>query len=145
MLAGLLKEEVDAVRDLLPERTAEMAEVAGLDTALKFAELYGGRRVYIPKNPPKNHYFCGLIGWPAVELLARHYGGQDIEINKCDNLRRAIVVRQFMNGVTTSVLAIRNRCTERTIRNWVANSAGNTPQARAGKTLDWIEQFCNNP
>jgi len=135
--------EPDPIRELLPKRVAELADVVGLEAALKLVELRGGRRLYVPKHATAQHWLVPYIGLTAVEQLAAHYQGADIEIDRCQDLKRAIIVAEFERGVSTSILAEHYGCTERNIRYMVNANIGK-PKSKTLKdehTLDWINEF----
>lgn len=58
----------------LPALLAEIAEVAGLEAALKLAESHGGRRVSIPARiPADDHPLVQSVGRVAAEKICAHY------------------------------------------------------------------------
>lgn len=133
--------DLDAIKPLLPARTAVLAEVAGLPAAIKLVELRGGRRVYIPKTAHPDHWLVPHIGLDALQALARHYRGADIEIDRCLGLKRAIVVAEYERGVPVSRLAETYGCTERNIRLMTIAAIGQPTVKLAALNVDWIEEF----
>lgn len=128
---------------LLPKRVAELADVVGLANALKLVELRGGRRIYVPKKAHEKHWLIPHIGMAALEKLAERYASLNIEIDRCQGLKRAIIVAEFERGVSTSILAESYGCTERNIR-FMANASIGKPQSKALKpenNLDWIKVY----
>ncbi|MFL9829060.1 hypothetical protein [Rhodoplanes sp. SY1] len=58
----------------LPALLAEIAEVAGLEAALKLAESYGGCRVRIPAAVQSDRHWLALcVGREAAEKICTHY------------------------------------------------------------------------
>ncbi|MBZ0164586.1 MAG: hypothetical protein K8H74_17970 [Notoacmeibacter sp.] len=59
----------------LPALLAEVAQVAGLDAALKLAEVRGGTEVYIPAAAPDDHWLTEAVGRRAADALCAHFTG----------------------------------------------------------------------
>lgn len=57
----------------LPELLAEIAEVAGLEAALKIAEARGGTRTHFPGRAPDGHWLPELVGREAANKLCDHF------------------------------------------------------------------------
>jgi hypothetical protein len=59
----------------------EIAEAAGLDAALRLAEVKGGQKIYVPsKTMSDHHWLVRAVGRPAAEAVARLYGGEYIDL-----------------------------------------------------------------
>lgn len=56
----------------LPGVLAEIAHVAGVETAIAIAREFGGRRLYLPRTPASDHRLCKLIGEPPAKLICAH-------------------------------------------------------------------------
>jgi hypothetical protein len=59
----------------LPKVLAEIAEVAGLDAALRLAEVRGGTQVYIPPDPPADHWLVEAVGPDAARAISSYFAG----------------------------------------------------------------------
>lgn len=57
----------------LPGALAEIAEIAGVQAALKLAADYGGRRVYIPARAADDHWLVVCVGRVAADSICRHF------------------------------------------------------------------------
>jgi hypothetical protein len=57
----------------LPQVLAEIAEVAGLDAALKLAEKRGGTEVYIPLSAADDHWLVELVGRDAADAICAYF------------------------------------------------------------------------
>jgi hypothetical protein len=57
----------------LPSVLAEIAEVAGLDAALKIAEKRGGTEIYIPASAGEDHWLVATVGREAADAICRHF------------------------------------------------------------------------
>ncbi len=66
----------------LPALLQEIAEVAGLDAALKVAEAKGGGRASIPAKLKPTHWLVECVGWETAVKLSDHFtsGCRTIEI-----------------------------------------------------------------
>lgn len=59
----------------LPKILAEIAEIAGLDAALKLAEARGGTEIYIPAEADNDHWLTQTVGRKAADAICRHFEG----------------------------------------------------------------------
>ena len=77
-----------APTDFLPRRIAELADVIGIAAALKLVELRGGGQLYVPmpKYLKPNHWLLAEIGHEALVKLSQYYGGEMLEIDRCQGI-----------------------------------------------------------
>ncbi len=61
----------------LPGVLAEIAEVAGLDAALKVAEAKGGHLAYFPRVPKPDHWLVDLVGTERAVLICERVAPGD--------------------------------------------------------------------
>jgi len=70
--------------DFLPGVLADIAEVAGLDAALKVAENRGGARAVFPAHARHGHWLTDLVGFESAKKICDHYrtgaGGAELLI-----------------------------------------------------------------
>lgn len=59
--------------DGLPEVLREIAEVAGIDVAMKLVWAYGGNIVHIPQRAPPKHWLVECVGRAAAHKICDHY------------------------------------------------------------------------
>ena len=59
----------------LPALLAEIAQVAGLDAALKLAEARGGTEIYVPAEAPDGHWLTEAVGKQAAAAICAHFTG----------------------------------------------------------------------
>lgn len=59
----------------LPALLAEIAQVAGLDAALKLAETRGGTEIYVPAEAPDGHWLAEAVGAQAAAAICAHFTG----------------------------------------------------------------------
>ena len=101
----------------LPRTLHELRDVVGPEAALKLAETYGGRTIYIPARPGGEHPISRLIGAEAAEKLAAMYGGVRLSIPKFDSVRKSLrnqeIIRERREGASVADLAARHGLTER--------------------------------
>lgn len=84
--------------DLLPPKLAEIAEVIGIDAAMKLSAAHPGLRIHVPKRAPETHSITIAIGLKAAQALCEIYGGSDVVIPMAtrlhkERLRLAIIDR----------------------------------------------------
>jgi L-alanine-DL-glutamate epimerase-like enolase superfamily enzyme len=66
--------------DMLPGFLADLARITTPEIAITIARKHGGRRLYIPRQPPVDHPLCDLVGRAAALLIADHLGGDRHEV-----------------------------------------------------------------
>ena len=98
----------------LPATLAAIAEVAGLDAAIKIALHHGGGRLYVPSRAPGSA-LADLIGLDAAQALARDMGGDRLIIPMA---KRAIAGRMIADGVSIDQVAIRLKMSRATLYRW---------------------------
>jgi hypothetical protein len=58
-----------------------VANAGGIEAAKKLVQHFGGRRVYVPRQPiADNHEFVVALGRRAAEVLRDEYGGESIVV-----------------------------------------------------------------
>ncbi|MFD2183594.1 hypothetical protein [Rhodoplanes azumiensis] len=57
----------------LPGILAEIAEVAGVDTALAIAKAKGGRRASFPVQADDDHWLVKTVGREAADAICKHF------------------------------------------------------------------------
>ncbi len=57
----------------LPGVLNEIADVVGIDAAMKIATTFGGTDAYIPAKPTDNHWLVALLGRPTAIALCNHF------------------------------------------------------------------------
>ncbi|WP_428700187.1 helix-turn-helix domain-containing protein [Stappia sp.] len=103
----------------LPGILAEIAEVAGLDAALKLAAEKGGQTVYIPSHADDGHWLTDTVGREAAAAICELYrvrntGGRFlIPIAREASARRALV-KALENGASARQAAAASGLHERT-------------------------------
>lgn len=111
---------------LLPPSMQWLAKTIGLPAVLAMVKAHGGGApVYVPIKVTQDHYLQRLIGTEAFAALIAEYGGEAIEITKCERAAQALLYRQirheYLNGATQDTLARRYGYTVRHIRNIVGD------------------------
>lgn len=76
--------------DLLPQLIQELADVIGLDAALKLVKAYPGVSLYIPANPHPDHMIATIIGFKAFCDLSKVYAQETLRLPKLDAAERQI-------------------------------------------------------
>lgn len=112
-------EETDI--ELLPPSMQWLAKTVGLPAVLKLVQRHGGGMpLYVPVEFDPEHYLAALIGAEAFVALVAEYGGDEIEIAKCEDATRIMVWRairrEYADGATQDRLALKYHYTVRNIR-----------------------------
>lgn len=106
--------------DLLPPSMQWLAKAIGLPAVLKLVKRHGGGApIYVPVRPHPDHALLHLIGAQAFAALVAEYGGDLLEIARCEKATRILIHRQIRRDKDSSQndLAIRYEYTVRQIRN----------------------------
>lgn len=92
-------------------KLAEIADVIGLDDAIRLCEIWPGVRLFVPKNVGAKHPIALAIGLVAAEKLAKRYGGETIFVPKAEAWRRqqrnAQIVEEYSGGASGRELALK--------------------------------------
>jgi hypothetical protein len=67
-------------RPYLPSTLMEIAEIAGLDAALKVGTIYSSKRLYVPRRIGARHELAELVGLDAARKMVARYGGDTLVI-----------------------------------------------------------------
>ena len=90
----------------LPEKLAEIAEVAGREAALDLALHMRGTRLHVPSpaNLGADHPLARAVGLIAARLIADRFKGESIYVPKAN---RALVRHLHARGVAAGDIAAR--------------------------------------
>lgn len=110
---------------LLPASMQWLANSIGLPAVLALVKTHGGLApVYVPIKVTPDHYLMRLLGVEAFTKLVAEYGGDTLEIAKCERAVQALLYRQIRReclGTTQDNLARKYGYTVRHIRNIVGD------------------------
>ncbi len=123
----------------LPAILTEIAEVAGLDAAMKIAEAKGGTSAYFPYRAKAGHWLVELVGQEAADKLCAHFrtglvGGIEVDIPLGPRKfyatcrRRAEELRR--QNLSEREIARRLGITYRTIKRYKASGGGDSGQGQ---------------
>ena len=77
--------------------------------------------MYVPVKVSTDHYLLHLIGAQAFAALVAEYGGDVLEIARCEKAARILLYRKIRQesaeGATQNELALRHQFTVRHIRD----------------------------
>jgi hypothetical protein len=114
-------------RPWLPNLLRDMAEVHGLDRALAFAAVFGGRYLYLPVRAEAGHEVAKSFGLPMLEwLLERpyHAPGTRIVVPKGpsrDKRQREAALRTLLaRPLTNNQVAAETGMHVRDVQRWRA-------------------------
>jgi len=106
-------------RPWLPQVLFEVAERFDLATALKFADVYGGKRLYIPQQAGPEHPIAATFGAEILEWLVARWGGAALLVPlgpASSYTRRVAEIRRMLQAGEDSATIIRAvGCHERTL------------------------------
>jgi hypothetical protein len=115
--AGELIERIDT--DLLPAGFLQLADVMGLEAAVRFVRAFPGVRIYVPARIHMHHQFVDIVGQEAAEALAKSFPGDYIKVPNITALERQIkdqeLSRMKAEGLSNRDCALYLGLTERTI------------------------------
>lgn len=116
----------ESLRDILPEKLAEIAEIIGVDAALTLSKSFPGIRIFVPKHVRGDSVLVAAIGIQAARKLSRHYDGESIVVpmaKKVHQLRiKALVLKLLGEGKSAPYLARKYGVHQFTIYRWSAES-----------------------
>lgn len=106
-------------RQELPDSLAEIADVVGLEGALKLVEQCGGTRIFIPRKVGVQHQLANLLGFEQARRMSQHFGGETISIVRAAaalrKRRNLEIISRYDGGEGVRVLARAYQLTERHI------------------------------
>lgn len=108
---------------------SQVAAIIGDDAAVLLSVRFGGRRIYIPKNP-SDTTLAQVIGFKAASLLARQLGGTIVEMPIGRGKRERILILTD-NGRTVAEIAEVVGVTERHVKAVRAEYRDGTVQRAA--------------
>jgi hypothetical protein len=99
----------------------EVAQVAGLDAALKLSAAYGGTRIYLPSAArlTRVHWLAVCVGWEAAQAICAWRGREDIVLpipaQASPSWRRKIAFDMLASGASVNEVAAASGVHLRTI------------------------------
>lgn len=104
---------------------AGLAELIGVERALHMSVEFGGRRLYIPHDAPRDHRLVAAIGDVAALQLGRRFGGTHVDVPLAAGKRAEIVLRRLVDEWTIAKIAEGLRVTERHVWQVLADYDAN--------------------
>lgn len=121
--------------ELLPVVAQEFIELIGIQHTETIIRERGGIRLYVPSHAKQDHWLAKLTSLDALKQLVARYGGDAIDIPRCDAAIRAIRELEIVNAdESNATLARRYNYTERGIRK-LKKRVGKQADDRQGKLL----------
>ena len=111
---------------LLPPSMQWLAKAIGLTATLKLVKMHGGGTpIYIPMTVQLDRRLLYLIGMEAYTALVAEYGGDQLEIARCEKAARVLIYREirreYAEGTPQNTLALKYEFTTRHIRDILNN------------------------
>ena len=106
---------------LLPTEAQTLADLIGLDAALRVCEAVGGLRFSVPLTMPAKHpiriRLADIVGEAAADKIAEYYAGGEFEPPKCEawfkaKVRNAVILQ---GGKPINQIAADARLTRRRV------------------------------
>jgi DNA-binding NarL/FixJ family response regulator len=118
--------------DGLRATAANLKRLLGDDGARALADAFGGRRLYVPKEPGPHHPLTVVIGPESAAALASAFHGMTLDIPMLP-ATRAEILRLDALGWTRRAIARELKVTER----WVYKTLSQAPTSppRQGRLL----------
>lgn len=111
----------------LPPKLREVAQVVGVEAAIRLAEHWPGIRLFVPQRVHIKHPIALAIGLTAAEKLAAHYGGETLTVPANTRFRRAMrnaqILAEYRAGASGSQLARKYGLHENHVYALVAQAA----------------------
>lgn len=108
----------------LEATAANIRRLIGEDRARLLSEAFGGRRLYVPRDPGEHHPISVAIGLHAAAQLAAAFHGVSIDIPMLPEKRSQIRRLRFIDRKTVAAIAREVHCTER----WVYKVCGESDE-----------------
>ena len=110
----------------LPPTIARIAELIGLQAALRLVEKFGGTRIYIPEElPTPDHVLAKTIGYGEANALCAAFARDWLSVPRCTDRLRAQrdnqIRQEYDGGRSVRELAREYEMTERNIWRIVAS------------------------
>lgn len=86
--ADILTIKID--EKILPFIVQDLANIIGLADTLKLVDHYKGTSMWVPAEFKPDHILCKIIGAESFIKLTKSYGGEALEIPKCEDALRAV-------------------------------------------------------
>lgn len=94
-----------SLHDLLPPKLAEIAEVIGVEAALKLSGAWPGIRLHVPKRISAIHAISVAIGLKPAQQLCEIYGGSDVVIPMASRAHKARLILTILEELDAGAKA----------------------------------------
>jgi hypothetical protein len=101
----------------------------GWDDMCRFARVYGGQKVFFPKNLPDDHHLVINLGRPLAEAMAAEYQHDRIEVPS--RFAREIEVLSLARQIprlTTNQIVEQTKLAYRDVQRIIAASSARNPR-----------------
>lgn len=114
--------------DDLPETIQSLVDLIGIDATMRIVEERGGIRLYVPKVADLDHPIAAWIGMDAFEALVGMYGGEEIDVARCEIAMQSVKRRQILVDLQSNSIAFvarKHKYTERGVRKLLRRAEAN--------------------
>ena len=102
------------------ERIEEVAQTIGQPSLTRLCELFGGTRIYVPRNYSPKHPVAVAIGMKAAVMLAEHFYATTIDLPKAHARRHRVLELAKSGEMTIAEAALACDYTERRVYQLLA-------------------------
>jgi hypothetical protein len=103
-----------------PPEAQRLIDLIGVDATLRLMEIHGGSRVFVPLRARAGQRLARELSAEAEAALVEEFGGNNLEVPLCKAWRARIYRAR---GMTHREIAIKLGCHERSVRQWLSESA----------------------
>jgi len=126
--------------ELLPPLLQNFVRLIGLAPTMSLVQVFGGRRVYFPKQPTPEHPLAAIVGLENLLKLSEVYGGlEHFQLPKAERallaVRNSSIAADYAAHKTARDLAVEHGLTEGQIVRIVAAQGVTAPLDRRQKAL----------
>ncbi|MBI1262971.1 MAG: hypothetical protein GC184_14735 [Rhizobiales bacterium] len=105
----------------------EIRNLVGAETAAKLSAVFGGRRLYVPRNPGPHHPLAAAVGLEAARHIAREFGSARLDIPLAPG-KRARIIAMRAEKISVADIAKALLCTERHVYYVLADNSSDARQ-----------------
>lgn len=119
--------------DYLPQLLQDLADIIGLDAALKLVKAFPGVSIYIPAHPHPDHFIAEIIGFDALCALSKVYTQETLRLPKLDaaerQIKHQVVAEMLDRNCSTRTVALATGYSARRIEQLRSSQLGSSPQS----------------
>lgn len=122
---------IDQIDDDIHPMIADIAAIVGKDAALRLVADFGGRTLYVPRDPGPHHPLAVSIGHGAAQVLAAHHVGELLRLpigSATSSGRRRRIIELSLKGWSRFAISRAVGLTERRVYQVLQEARGASDQ-----------------